>query len=218
MLASAFWIKDSTRCSEKHILKSKCTKHCMLGPLFEVAMWEIARRCGEKHICKSKCRKHLRGGPLFEVAMLQNCTPLWREAHFKVKMWKKTDGLGPLFDVQMSKNCTPLSVAYWLQSIFWPSQTLIWEVDLTINILILNNIFSWKILIGYWLKFWLEILIGYWLKILIGYWLALDCSHLNSSSNSSQEWYLIMKSAIYGSQARFGMTILHMETYTYGPI
>ena len=27
-------------CSEKHILKSKCTKHCRLGPLFEVAMWK----------------------------------------------------------------------------------------------------------------------------------------------------------------------------------
>ena len=46
------------------------------------------RRCGEKHICKSKCTKHVMGGPLFEVAMSKNCTPLWREAHFEVKIVK----------------------------------------------------------------------------------------------------------------------------------
>ena len=27
-------------------------------------------------------------GTLFEVEMLKNCTPLWREAHFEVKMYK----------------------------------------------------------------------------------------------------------------------------------
>ena len=32
--------KIARRCSEKRILKSKCTKHCMLGPLFEVQMWK----------------------------------------------------------------------------------------------------------------------------------------------------------------------------------
>ena len=47
-----------------------------------------ARRCGAKHICKSKCRKHLSSGPLLEVAMSKKCTPLWREAHFQVKMYK----------------------------------------------------------------------------------------------------------------------------------
>ena len=47
-----------------------------------------ARRCGEKHIFKSKCTKHNILGALFEVEMLKNCTPLWREAHFQVKMLK----------------------------------------------------------------------------------------------------------------------------------
>ena len=47
-----------------------------------------ARRCGAKHISKSKCTKHLRSGPLLEVAMSKKCTPLWREAHFQVKMYK----------------------------------------------------------------------------------------------------------------------------------
>ena len=47
-----------------------------------------ARRCGAKHISKSKCPKHTRFGPLLEVEMLKKCMPLWREAHFEVKMYK----------------------------------------------------------------------------------------------------------------------------------
>ena len=47
-----------------------------------------ARRCGAKHILKSKCTKHTRFGPLLEVEMSKKCTPLWREAHFQVKMYK----------------------------------------------------------------------------------------------------------------------------------
>ena len=47
-----------------------------------------ARRCGTKHISKSKCTKHWGCGPLLEVEMSKKCTPLWREAHFQVKMYK----------------------------------------------------------------------------------------------------------------------------------
>ena len=47
-----------------------------------------ARRCGAKHISKSKCTKHTTFGPLLEVEMSKKCTPLWREAHFQVKMYK----------------------------------------------------------------------------------------------------------------------------------
>ena len=47
-----------------------------------------ARRCGAKHISKWKCTKHLSVGALLEVAMSKKCTPLWREAHFQVKMYK----------------------------------------------------------------------------------------------------------------------------------
>ena len=43
---------------------------------------------GAKHISKSKCTKHTTFGPLLEVEMLKKCTPLWREAHFQVKMLK----------------------------------------------------------------------------------------------------------------------------------
>ena len=47
-----------------------------------------ARRCGAKHISKSKCTKHTSSGPLLEVEMSKKCTPLWREPHFQVKMYK----------------------------------------------------------------------------------------------------------------------------------
>ena len=47
-----------------------------------------ARRCGAKRISKSKCTKHTSSGPLLAVEMSKKCTPLWREAHFEVKMLK----------------------------------------------------------------------------------------------------------------------------------
>ena len=51
-----------------------------------------ARRCGAKHIWKSKCTKHTSVGPLLEVETSKKCTPLWREAHFQVKMYKTHHG------------------------------------------------------------------------------------------------------------------------------
>ena len=64
---------------------------------------KIARRCGAKHISKSKCTKHLSSGPLLEVEMSKKCTPLWREAHFQVKMYKtpQLGSSGPLLEVEM---------------------------------------------------------------------------------------------------------------------
>ena len=53
---------------------------------------KIARRCGEKRILKSKCTKHLMVGALYEVSMSKNWAPLWREAHFEVKMYKTPHG------------------------------------------------------------------------------------------------------------------------------
>ena len=143
--------KSARRCGAKHIFKSTCTKHTILGPLLEVEMlkkctplwreahfqakmykthhvrtifggsdvekvhavvarstfpsqnvqstpctdhfWRFrcrksARRCGAKHISKSKCTKHTMYGPFLEVQMSKKCTPLWREAHVQVKMYK----------------------------------------------------------------------------------------------------------------------------------
>ena len=43
---------------------------------------------GAKHIWKSKVLKTDGLGALLEVEMLKKCTPLWREAHFELKMYK----------------------------------------------------------------------------------------------------------------------------------
>ena len=67
-----------------------------------------AEPCGQMmDTSKSKCTKHTRSGPLLEVAMSKKSTPLWREAHFQVKM-RKTHHVRTLLEVAMSKKCTPL--------------------------------------------------------------------------------------------------------------
>ena len=63
------------------------------APQRRTTFWKLrcrksARRCGAKHSSKSKCAKHLSLGPLLEAEMSKKCTPLWREAHFEVKMYK----------------------------------------------------------------------------------------------------------------------------------
>ena len=72
---STFWSQNvqNTPFSD-HFWKLRCRKN--------------ARRCGAKHISKSKCTKHHMFAPLLEVQMSKKCTPLWREAHFEVKMYK----------------------------------------------------------------------------------------------------------------------------------
>ena len=51
-----------------------------------------AHRCGAKHMSKSKRKekkkKHTKCGPLLALKMSKKGTPLWREAHFQVKMLK----------------------------------------------------------------------------------------------------------------------------------
>ena len=74
---STFWSQNVQNTpGPDHFWKLRCRKS--------------ARRCGAKHILKSKCTKHTRSGPLLEVEMSKKCTPLWREAHFEVEMYKNT--------------------------------------------------------------------------------------------------------------------------------
>ena len=53
------------------------------------------------------CGNGCGGGVLLALEMSKKCTPLWREAHFEVKMLK-TPGFGPLLEVQMSLRFTTL--------------------------------------------------------------------------------------------------------------
>ena len=67
----------------ENVQSTTCSRH-----FWRFGCWKSARRCGAKHILKSKCTKQTRFGPLLEVAISKKCAPLWREAHFQVKMYK----------------------------------------------------------------------------------------------------------------------------------
>ena len=81
--------KSARRSGAKHISKSQCTKHTILGTLLEV---EMSKKCTpqwrEAHL-EVKMYKTPSFRPLLLVAMSKKCTPLWREAHFEVNMYKK---------------------------------------------------------------------------------------------------------------------------------
>ena len=89
---SSKWTKN-TRGAD-HFWKLRCRKS--------------ARRCGAKHIWKAKCTKHTNVGPLLGVEMSKKCTPLWREAHFKVKMYNATPFSEHFWKLRCRKKCTPL--------------------------------------------------------------------------------------------------------------
>jgi len=112
------------RDEKSHAASEKAKSTSRSEHFWKLRCRKSACRCGAKHISKSKCTKHTRFGALLEVEMSKKCTPLWREAHFEVKMYKahhapkkctlcaakhmsksrvqKTDGYRPLLDGQMS--------------------------------------------------------------------------------------------------------------------
>ena len=67
----------------KNVQNTSCADH-----FWKLRYQKSARRSGAKHISKSKCAKHTNVRALLEVDMLKKCTPLRREAHFEVKMYK----------------------------------------------------------------------------------------------------------------------------------
>ena len=89
---TTFWSSDVEKLQAavaKHTFWSENVKKLTASDHF-LKFWcrKIARRCGETHILKWKCWKTEGIGALFEVLMSKNCTPLWRKAHFEVKMCK----------------------------------------------------------------------------------------------------------------------------------
>ena len=80
--------KSARRCGAKHISSQNAQNTSASDHFWKLRCRKSARRCGAKHISKSKCTKHTILGPLLEVEMSKKCTPLWREAHFQVKMYK----------------------------------------------------------------------------------------------------------------------------------
>ena len=81
--------KSARRCGARSTFPSQNVQNTSVSDRFwKLRCRKSARRCGAKHISKSKCTKHLSVGRLLEVEMSKKCMPLWREAHFQVKMYK----------------------------------------------------------------------------------------------------------------------------------
>ena len=76
-------IVAGSTCRSQNVKNTRGSDH-----FWELRCRKSARCCGAKHISKSICTKHTTFGPLLEVEMSKKCTPLWREAHFEVKMYK----------------------------------------------------------------------------------------------------------------------------------
>ena len=85
--------KSARRCGAKQISKSKCTKHTMFGPLLEAQMSTfekvhavVARSTfPSQNVQSTPCSDHFWR---LRCRLSKKCTPLWREAHFQVKMYK----------------------------------------------------------------------------------------------------------------------------------
>ena len=83
-------------CGAKHISKSKCAKHTRVRTTF--GNWDVEKVhavVARSTFPSQKIRStpwSEQVGTLLEVEMSKKCTPLWREAHFQVNMYKAHHG------------------------------------------------------------------------------------------------------------------------------
>ena len=70
-------------CPSQNVQCTPCSDH-----FWRLRCRKSVRCCGAKRVSKSKCTMQTMFGPLLEVEMSKKCTPLWREAHFQVNMYK----------------------------------------------------------------------------------------------------------------------------------
>ena len=100
--------KIARRCGEKHIWKSKCTKHRMFGPLLEVQMSKNCAPLWRKAHLEVKMYKTPHVWTTFGSSDVEKLHATVAKSTFGSENAQKTDDSGPLLEVQMLKNCTPL--------------------------------------------------------------------------------------------------------------
>ena len=123
--------KIAHRCGEKRILKSKCTKHLMVGALFEVQMSKNCRLLWRKAHYEVKMLKIAGPGTLFEVLTSKKCTPLWRKANFEVKMYKTPHAQHFLkfWCRKIARRCGEKHMWKWKCTKHWRSGSAFWSSD-----------------------------------------------------------------------------------------
>ena len=72
--------------------KSRLAKAAGAEPAGQMRDEKLHAVVARSTFASPKCTKHLGLGALLEVAMSKKCRPLWREAHFQVKMYKTHHG------------------------------------------------------------------------------------------------------------------------------
>ena len=78
--------KSARRCGAKHISKLKTA-----GVRTTFGSWDVEKVhavVARSTFRNQNVKKHQGFGPLLEVQMSKKCMPLWREAHFEVKIFK----------------------------------------------------------------------------------------------------------------------------------
>ena len=98
--------KSARGCGTKHISKSKCTKHTILGPLLEVKMSKKCTRLWREAHFEVKMYKNT---PLSDHFWKLRCRKSARRCgtkHISKSKCTKHTIVGPLLEVEMSKKCT----------------------------------------------------------------------------------------------------------------
>ena len=106
--------KFARRCGAKHISKSKCTKHTIVGPLLEVAMSKKCTPLWREADFEVKMYKAHQVRTTFGSWDVEKVHAVVARSRFRSQNVKKNQGFGPLLEVQMSKKCTPL----WREAYF----------------------------------------------------------------------------------------------------
>ena len=102
--------KSARRCGAKHISKSKCTKHTILGPLLEVAMSKKCSPLWREADFEVKMYKTHQVRTTFGSWDVEKVHAVVARSTFRSQNAKnKHQGFGPLLEVQMSKKCTPVA-------------------------------------------------------------------------------------------------------------
>ena len=99
--------KSARRCGAKHISKSKCTKHTILGPLLEVAMSKKCTLLWREAHFQVKMYKTHQVRTTFGSCDVEKVHAVVARSTFPSQNVQNTM-VGPLLEVAMSKKCTPL--------------------------------------------------------------------------------------------------------------
>ena len=102
-------VAKARRCGAKHVSKSKCTKHTILGPLLEVEMskkWTPLWREAHVQVKMLKACKNTKGSDHFwTLRCARRCGAQHISKSLQVKV-VKTWGFEPCLNVQKWKKCT----------------------------------------------------------------------------------------------------------------